>query len=63
MYLCIFKTLILGIEQSCEAENFVVVIHLSRRSILQGFTQNQRSGPSRGRSGGRNFRTPSQDIL
>ena len=63
MYLCIFKTLILGIEQSCEAENFVVLIHSSRRSILQGFTQNQRPGPSRGRSGGGYFRIPSQDIL
>jgi hypothetical protein len=37
MYLCIFKTLILGIEQSCEAENFVVVIHLSRKIYFARF--------------------------
>ena len=38
MYLHIFKTLQIGIEQSCEAENNFVVLHSSRRSILQGFT-------------------------
>ena len=34
----IFKTLKIGIEQSCEAENNFVVLNSSRRSILQGFT-------------------------
>ena len=38
MYLYIFKTLWNGIEQSYEAENNFVVLELSRRSILQGFT-------------------------
>ena len=38
MYLHIFKTLQNGIEQSYEAENNFVVLQLSRRSILQGFT-------------------------
>ena len=38
MYLHIFKTLLIGIEQSCEAENNFVILHSSRRSILQGFT-------------------------
>ena len=37
MYLHIFKPLQIGIEQSCEAENNFVVLHSSRRSILQGF--------------------------
>ena len=37
MYLHIFKTLSFGIEQSCEAKNNLVVLHLSRRFILQGF--------------------------
>ena len=38
MYLYIFKTLDNGIEQSHEAENNFVVLQLSKRSILQGFT-------------------------
>jgi uncharacterized NAD(P)/FAD-binding protein YdhS len=38
MYLPIFKTFEIGIKQSCEAENNFVAIHLSRRSVLQGFT-------------------------
>ena len=38
MCLYIFKVLQNGIEQSYEAENNFVVLHLSRRSILQGFT-------------------------
>ena len=38
MYLHIFKILYNGIEQSYETENNLVVLQLSRRSILQGFT-------------------------
>ena len=38
MYLCIFKTLQNGIEQSYDSENNFVVLQLSRRSIMQGFT-------------------------
>ena len=38
MYFHIFKTLYNVIEQSYEAENNFVVLHSSRKSILQGFT-------------------------
>jgi len=38
MSLYIFKTLEIWTEQSCEAENNFVVLHLSRRSVLQGST-------------------------
>ena len=34
----LFKTLKIGIQQSCEAETDFVVLHLSRKSILLGFT-------------------------
>ena len=38
MYLHIFKTLYNEIEKSYEAENNFVVLQLSRRAMLQGFT-------------------------
>ena len=38
MYLQILETSQIGIEQSYEAENSFVELHLSRMSILQGFT-------------------------
>ena len=38
MHLHVFKTLHNGIKQSSEAENNFIVLQLSRRSILQGFT-------------------------
>jgi len=71
MHMHIFKTLLNRIEQSYEAENNFVVLQLSRRSILQGFTfkthifkGHQRSGPSKGRrSGSSCFKIPSWVIL
>jgi len=38
MLLQIYETSLIRNEQSCEAENTFLVIHASRRSILQGFT-------------------------
>jgi len=41
MYLWILGTSLIGIEESCEAENILIGLNLSRRSILQFFFKTQ----------------------